>query len=440
MVSPLAPHGRSKAGWLSCVGSLALMIGVYPELAGARDEAAAAAPPAASSVAAPVTPPRTDARLAFEPYRGLVVTSGDGKFELGLRMRFQLLSIVERSRASALRQTFQVRRARFGSLGHLVSPDFKYRLELAFGPREVNTRAGTPQTSPLLDLVLDWQHFRDLNVRAGQYKVPFDRQRIIPFFKLQFVDRALTDTEFTFDRDLGVDLHSSDLFGLGGLRYNLGVFTGNGRNAFELGDLGLTYVARVEVLPFGLFDAYSEGDFDRGGLQMSLGLAYLLIERAPRDHGILGAEPADGGTTDMQVATVDALVQFHGWSVLSAFFLRDSRRNPGPLVDDAGVALAGPDGAPVTIAPSRDGTGFLVQGGYLLPFLPLELAARYAVVDGREAPNRDGLTRVEEFAGALNYYVARHQLKLQANYTRLAQNGDYAGALGRAHLQLQAAF
>jgi hypothetical protein len=362
----------------------------------------------------------------------VVIGSADGNYELGLGMRFQFLSIVEQVPDAELRQTFQVRRARLGSTGHLVSPFLKYRLELSVGPREVNTRDGVPQTSPLLDVVVDWQRLRDVNVRLGQYKVPFDRQRIIPFFKLQFIDRALTDAEFTFDRDVGVDLHSSDLFGLGAVRYNLGVFTGDGRNSFELGNLGLTYVARVELFPFGLFDDYSEVDFERGGLRASIGAAYLSIRDAPRDRGILGATPADGGTTDMQVATVDLLLKLEGWSILAAAFLREGSRNPGALVDDAG--------APLAVAPSRDGTGLLVQGGYLLPFLPLELAGRYAIVDGTSERGHDGLLRAEEFAAAVNYYFAQHQLKLQANYAMIAQNGDYSGALGRTLVQLQAAF
>jgi len=370
----------------------------------------------------------------------MVATSADGKYELGLGMRFQFLSIVEQLPDADPRQTFQVRRARVGSTGHLVSPDFKYRLELAVGPREVNTRDGVPQTSPLLDVVVDWQRLRDLNVRVGQYKVPFDRQRIIPFFKLQFIDRALTDTEFSFDRDVGADLHSSDLFGLGLLRYNLGVFSGDGRNSFELGDLGLTYVARLELLPFGLFDDYSEGDFARGGLRASVGAAYLRIEGAPTERGILGSRPADGGTTDLQVATVDLLLQVHGWSILSAVFLRSGSRNTGPLVDATGAPRLGADGQPLAVAPTRDGSGLLVQGGYLLPFFPLELAARYAVVDGSTTRGRDGLVRAEEFAGAINYYFAQHQLKLQANHARIAQNGDYTGALARTLVQLQAAF
>ncbi len=396
-------------------------------------------PPEAEAAAAPHAA-HDQPVVTFKPGRGLVVTSADKNHEFGIGARFQFLSIVEHAQNVDPRQTFQIRRARLSSAGHIASPHLKYRLELAFGPREVNTTGGVPQTSPLNDAVADWTGFRDVNVRVGQYKVPLDRQRIIPFFRLQFIDRAITDTEFTFDRDVGLDLHSDDLFGLGLFRYNLGVFTGDGRNTFTLGNFGLTYVARVEVSPFGAFDGYSEVDFERSDLHASLGAAYLMIDDAPRDHGILGAAPADGGTTDMQVATVDLLLKFKGISALSAFFYRDSRRNPGPLVDDAGMPILGSDGSPLGIAPSRDGVGFLGQAGYLLPDWPLEIAARYAILDGADRPNRDGLTRLEEFAGAINYYFAQHQLKLQVNYAQLATNGNYAGALGRLLTQLQAVF
>jgi phosphate-selective porin OprO/OprP len=418
---------RPAARWLGIALALSFVLLASSARAQARD--AAAQPPSATPAAAPATEPP---HLDFKPGRGLVVTSADGNYEFGAHVRLQFLSIVEHSNESDTVGTFQLRRARFGSTGHIGRPYWKYRLELAFGPREVNTLLGVPQTSPLLDANFDWQRYRDLNVRAGQYKVPLDRQRIIPFFRLQFIDRAITDTEFTFDRDMGADLHSEDLFGLNLLRYSVGVFTGDGRNSFLLNDSGLTYMARLSLFPFGLFDDYAEGDFEHGDLRLSLAGAYLLIQDAPRDHGILGNVPADGGTTDLQVATADALLQFRGFSVLSAFFYRKGERNPGSLEDA--------DGQPIDAAPSRDGVGFLAQGGYLLPWFPLEIAARYAVIDGTDVEGRDGLPRSEEFAGALNYYVSRHQLKLQTNYARIAQNGDYAGSLGRLLVQVQTAF
>lgn len=412
-----------------------------PEASGAATEEPAPGGPApASEAPSPSAPAAAEPQASFKPGRGLVVTSADGNYELGVVVRSQFLSIVEHGRDIDPRQTFQIRRLRLSSSGHIATPTLKYRMELGFGPREINTLNGVPQTSPLIDMVVDWQRFRDVNVRVGQFKVPLDRQHIMPFFRLHFIDRAITDAEFTFDRDAGVVLRSENLFGLDLLHYDVGIFTGDGRNSFQPSNFGLTYVARVEALPFGFFDDYSQGDFERSDFRLSVGAAYLLIDDAPRDRGILGAAPADGGTTDIQVATADLLVKYRGFTGLAAFFFRDSRRNPGPLVDDAGMPILGPDGAPLQIAPSRDGIGFLAEGGYLLPWWPLELGLRYAILDGARRPLRDALIRQEEFAGAVNYYFARHQLKLGVNYARLALDGDYAGSLGRLNTLLQAAF
>ncbi len=416
---------------------VALVTLALPALVHAQAVAAASASREPLPIGGPLSAPP---RVTFKPGRGVVVTAADGANELALGVRVQFLSTVEHSRGTETVQSFQVRRARLSSSGHIVRPALKYKLEVALSPRDVNTRDSVPQTSPLFDFYIDLQQLRDLSLRIGQYKVPFDRQRIISSAKLQFVDRAVTDAEFTLERDIGLDLHSDDLLGLGLFRYYLGIYPGQGRNSFEVGDLGLLYLARAEVMPFGLFDDYSETDFERTGLRVSLGAAYALLDDAPRDHGILGAAPADGGTTDMQVATADLMLKLAGFSALSEVFWRDSRRNPGPLVDAAGVPLLNDDGAPLGVAPSRDGVGFLIQGGYLLPRTPLEVVARYTILDGSNRPNRDALARLEEFAGGLNYYFAQHPLKLQADYTQLAQNGDYAGSLGRIRVQLQAGF
>ncbi len=382
----------------------------------------------------------TEPKVAFKSGRGLVVTSADGNNELGIGVRVQVLSTIEHASGDETTQGIQLRRARLGSSGHILTRNLKYKLEIAISPRDVNTRDGLPQTSPLFDFYVDYQRFRDFNLRVGQYKVPFDRQRIISSGKLQLVDRAITDAEFTLERDIGLDLHSDDFLGLGLFRYYLGIYPGEGRNAFEQGDFGLFYLARAEIMPFGLFDDYSETDFDRTGPRLSIGAAYALLDDAPRDHGILGAAPADGGTTDIQVATADVMGKAYGLSVLSEFFWRNSRRNPGPLTDAQGAPLLDQDGAPLEVTPSRDGAGLLLQAGYLLPAWPLEIAARYSVLDGTDRPNRDGLTRLEEFAGGLSYYFAEHTVKLQTDFTSLALNGDYSNATSRLRVQLQAGF
>ena len=72
------------------------------------------------------------------------------------------------------------------------------------------------------------------------------------------------NAEFTLDRDLGLDIRSKDLFGLDKLRYYAGVYIGEGRNTSNktigAGDQGLLYIGRVEIMPLGSFDDYSEAD------------------------------------------------------------------------------------------------------------------------------------------------------------------------------------
>ncbi|MCA9693946.1 MAG: hypothetical protein KC636_30440, partial [Myxococcales bacterium] len=78
------------------------------------------------------------------------------------------------------------------------------------------------------------------------------------------------------------------------------------------------------------------------------------------------------------------------------------------------------------------------QAGYLIPRLPLELAARYSVIAplgaDTSAPRRD------EAGGGLSFYIAGHPVKLQLDYfarfdDRLIRAVDHI-----VRLQLQASF
>lgn len=57
----------------------------------------------------------------------------------------------------------------------------------------------------------------------------------------QMADNSTASYEFTLDQDLGVQVSSPDLGGLGLLRYYAGVFTGEGYDWHKTSDLGFTY-------------------------------------------------------------------------------------------------------------------------------------------------------------------------------------------------------
>ena len=410
---------------------------------------AAASPPALASEASSATivrdpqspvqeaAPETEdlsvdvAAMEFKPGKGLHVQSVDGDFALTTRTRAQFL--YEMTHGEEWQQDLQIRRARLQFEGNFFGENNKFKVELAVSPRDIGMRTGrAPQTSPLLDYYIDFTHLRDLSMRVGQYKVPFNRQRVVSSGDLRFVDRSIVNGEFNLDRDLGFDLRSKDLFGLGMLRYYAGVYVGEGRNTLREADFGLMYLARLEFLPLGDFKDYKEGDLERTPKpKLSVGLGYGHLDRAPHENGILGAE-FEAGSVSLHMLTADAVFRLAGFSLETEFIYRSGESD--------GVI----DGIRV---PAREGWGLMGQVGYLLPNTDLEVAARVGVVratrdDGFAISDDVGLMADEnEYGAAVSYYFGGHPFKLQLDYFRIGERAAGASAYeweDRVRLQMQA--
>jgi phosphate-selective porin OprO/OprP len=331
-------------------------------------------------------------------------------------------------------QTFMIRRARLQFGGHMWGKHNKFKAELSFAPRDVSNEAvdydgddiddsNFVKTSPLLDWYTEFTYFRDLRLRVGQYKLPYSRQRVISSGNLQLVDRSTTvNAEFTLDRDLGMDIRSKDLFGLDKLRYYAGVYIGEGRNTSNktvgAGDTGLLYIGRVELMPFGSFDDYSEGDLKRNTeLGVSLGLAYAYLQDAPKDRGILGSTLDADDVWDYTHMGADLMVKYAGFSMLSEVQVRQGESSQGSA--------------------TRDGWGAMAQAGYLLPGKPIELTGRYGMNRriGSETESTFS-TELNEAGGGINYYFAHHPFKLQTDVFRSWNEAD-GQDLGTTNLRMQ---
>jgi hypothetical protein len=152
---------------------------------------------------------------------------------------------------------------------------------------------------------------------------------------------------------------------------------------------------------------------------MLIGGAFAYIDRDPHDqHGFAGQIPADGRKASTLNATADLNFRHAGFSFEGAFFWRKTTRMTPVTALDA-------MGNPVAAVAPRDGLGYFLQAGYLLPRLPLELAAR----------------RLDqsEVGGVFSYYFARHWLKLQLDYLHL-WNTEIRYGTDQVRLQLQAMF
>jgi len=362
--------------------------------------------------------------ISFKPGDGVKITSADKDFSIGLGFRFQLLYTLLNDDQSVkpepeTTQSIQIRRARLVVGGNAFGEHNKYRLELAVAPRDVDMDKGIPM-SPLLEAYAEFDYLKDLTIRAGQYKVPYDRIRMIADFGRQLVDTPPVTSEFTLDRDIGVEVKSNDLFSLGLLKYHLGIYSGKGRNSFSSPNLGLLYVGRVEVLPLGLFEDYLESDHQRTGPRLALGVAAARLVGGLKDRGTTGnalAVSTVSGASDVadfDMVTADAIFKLYGFSALAALYYRTAEQFT--TVDAAtGQPLVAPK-------PSRDGTGFALQAGYLVPRTGFEVAARYMSINGKDEPGHNALDSAKgtkELGGGLNYFFAQHNFKLQTDFFRL---------------------
>ncbi|MBX7079500.1 MAG: OprO/OprP family phosphate-selective porin [Nannocystaceae bacterium] len=350
--------------------------------------------------------------------KGWTVSSKDKRFSLQLRGRIQFRYDMEHPGVSGkdAQQSLQIRRARLVLMGHMFSPHVKYHFQFGFAPRDMQNdlpnENGSIRRNPLRDARIEFDRLRDFTVWMGQMKVPFSRQRVISSAYMNLVDRSIANVEFNLDRDIGIEALSKDLGGLGGrLAYYAGVFMGEGRNAFDLTDFGMLYMGRIEVLPFGKFDDYTEGDLARSKKPgLSIGAAYAFHDDAHIAKGNVGDPPADGGTTDFHHMTADLVFKWYGLSLSSAMHMRRgfNRKNGGKL-DDMG--------APIATVAARQGVGWYGQLGYLVPKIPLEVVGRYAF--NRGIFGTTSLPDADEAGGGLNWYFVGHDLKLQVDYFRL---------------------
>jgi len=366
-------------------------------------------------------------RIRYQPGKGLELRSEDGDFRLQTRIRLQTLyELVNEDGGAPPAHQLTLRRARLAFAGSFFGEDNRFKFELAVSPRDEGIRdnlADRPSQTPLLDFYLEFRQLRDLTLRIGQYKLPFNRQRVVSSGNLQMVDRSLLNARFNIDRDVGFDLRSPDLLGLGLLRYYAGVYINRGRGSVGLDDFGLLYVGRVELLPLGMFSDYSEADFERGAPRLSLGLSYAYADRARRERINTGSMPNDGGTTDVHVLEADALFMWGGLSMMSEIAYRSGTRNEGPALPAGEVADL-----------AANGLGFVAQAGYLLPGMPLEASARYGMIRG--VGTETSMDDENELGLGLSYYFARHPFKVQADLFRLWEDEFGAGET-RLRVQLQ---
>lgn len=373
----------------------------------------------------------------FKPGAGLQVRSADGRFSLRVSLWSQLRATthhnqIPASGAANPSTALEITRARLIVAGEVFSKDIHYLAHLMFAPKDLGFKDGTATRAPIFLWFTSYTRLKNANLQAGFFFVPYSRQRLTLATSWQMLENSSASYEFTLAQDIGVQVSSPDLGGLGLLRYSVGVFSGEGYDWARSADPGLNYAARLEFLPLGMFQDYAEADFERRRVpRLALALAYAFSDRDHQTRAVAGAAFADGGTMSAHNATADLVFKWSGMSILADVYLRDGWRQPGRLTQM--------DGSPVPVQAARNGVGWTAQMGVLIPRTRFEIVGRRSGV----RPLKTGptsLTSLDEAGAGLNYYFFRHALKLQLDYIHTWGPGRPTGRSDQARLQLQAVF
>lgn len=386
-------------------------------------------PPAPVAAVAEEPDEPSPATVQLEWGSGLTVRSDDGNFTLQIRSRIQAQVAFESARPGDAEPDIQllVRRARVVFLGNLGAPSLQYYVQLGLSPRDMEPDL----LIPLRDAVITWNALRDLAIRVGQMKVPFNRERVISSSALQLVDRSIVNAELTLDRDMGVQLFSTDLFGLGEvLGYQLGIFGGDGRLRINEGT-GLLYVARLQAQPLGAFeDSYVEADHAREErARLSIGVGVAWNQESRRTLSTHGGHLQLPGGFDYASFEADLIFKYAGFSLMAEVIYREATGASERTGEVEGVLVT---------ERARNAIGWMVQAGYIFSAeVPVELAARFADIHPIGAIT--AVTPLREMTLGLNYYPIRHDLKIQLDYSYLAPE-RFEDGHHRIRLQAQAFF
>ena len=361
-------------------------------------------------------PPDTSYKVG----RGFWWATADGRFSLSINGRFQVRVNGrfwdENPRTNDEDEhNFDVRRAHLNMRGNAFEKYVRWHAQFDLAGDEAETDVTFPngmtrrfssrnELTELRDGYLEFTRWKELNLRGGQFRVPYSRHQLTPEFYGQFVDYAATDSLFAPARDVGLMVYGSaggedsDLF-----EYSFGVFDGEGEN-FTNDDEGLLYAARFGISPFGAV-SYVESDLGKSeSFRLALAVNGWLHE--DDDHV--------GGRDDWSIGA-DLVVKWRGLFALVEVHYREN-------------GVAGERDVEVF--------GWMVQIGYTIVANELDIAFRTAHADFDHNGNGDAARR--EYLGVIAYYWHDHFMKAQLDFGRIEDHeGDHTDNFGGWVLRVQ---
>ena len=256
------------------------------------------------------------------------IASADSNFKLELQGQLQVRFVYsnrDESGSDDNRWGFENRRTKLKFAGHIVNPDWFYKITGAF------SKSGG--TFGLEDAYIGRKFGDGWTLQLGQFKGPWLREELVSSSKQLAVERSLVNEEFNQGFQQGIQLaYKADQFRFAAMFHD-GLRATNTQWSTE--DVEWAASARAEFLAAGDWGQFKDFTSFRGsefGALIGVAVTYEVDE-----YGT-GSGPEE----ERLGLTVDGSLEFDGANVYAAlvYFSRD---------DDASV--------------SRDQLGFVVQGG-----------------------------------------------------------------------------
>lgn len=257
--------------------------------------------------------------------------------------------------------------------GALIDNKLKYKLVLAFEKNSSDIM--------VLDAYGDYEISKAVNIRFGQYKVPFDRQYLTPTEAMPFIELGAGALKL-FKRDRGITIRGKLTKAI--LTYDLGFFNGTGlttdfnaKNTLGENKQQHLVTGRVTINPQGEYGYKLALPGEADKLKTSAGFAFATGQK-------------DNDSTDVVAYCFDVAIRTKGVTAMFEYQNED---------------LEDPRKKTTT-------SGMTTKAGYF--FRPdLEVLGRYS---SKKINNNFTTT---EMTFGVNYYVATNNAKIQLNYTRV---------------------
>jgi phosphate-selective porin OprO and OprP len=341
---------------------------------------------------------------------GLTISSGVNSLTIGARMQFRW-TLDDREDLSGdttgaglgnedgLSSQFDIPRMRISFSGGVFRPWLRYSFQYEF------SRTSGESASKIKDAVIEIRPTGlPVRVSLGQFKAPFGLQQLNSSGRLQFVDRAITDSKFNPSRDMGVMLSGS----AAGRRlgYDVGIFNGSGESVRQNTRAHL-WAARAYFQPLGPY-ALSEGGSDapdRPTLHLGAG-----VRGGKQIRGRTSAGVFDRADNQSAFNLEFALKAPRLYATAEHFWMSDEQENP-------------------VLGPTIDSRGFHAQAGYMVVPRRIEIGLLHARITPDADQEAAGVTETRVVA---SYYWQAHNLKLQADAGRVGFDDRFSALSSRA--------